>query len=386
MGLLARVWRGLLVLLGVGAITLVLLVVVLEGAYVGYQWANRSFWGKRAVFARADHPFWNQPWFAGWEHRVGVLARGSGYDPYRGYRLPSISSPGLHIDTAGVRLTIHPMVVDSAPTRQVFMLGGSTMWGYAARDEFTIPSLVAERLAKRGLTDVRVVNLAAIGYNVTQGATTLLLQLRRGNIPTAVVSLDGVNEVGVVAEGGRPGEIYQQARAEEQFDHDSFWFELARLRHHFRGLTVAEAVVSRRLGLEYQAPPDRKTICTRITDYYVQVTRAVEAIGRDYAFPTLFLTTPTLARSGKRRTPWEASVDSNLRVLRDLTTRCAGRADTLMATRRGKTFFPLDSLFDADTTSVFIDNYGHVTERANGVIADRITELLVPILQPAGPP
>ena len=67
--------------------------------------------------------------------------------------------------------------------------------------------------------------------------------------------------------------------------------------------------------------------------------------------------------------------------MRDLTRRCGELIDSTMAPRKGKVFFPLDALFDTDTTTVFLDNYGHVTERANGVIADRIVDLLVPVLQ-----
>ena len=54
-----------------------------------------------------------------------------------------------------------------------------------------------------------------------------------------------------------------------------------------------------------------------------------------------------------------------------------------MAARRGKIYFPLDSLFfDQDTTSVFLDQYGHLTEQANAIVANRIVDLLVPLLRP----
>ena len=367
---------------GVALVTLVLLVVVLEGGYAGYHMVRTAAWGKHDWFDSAAHPFWNQPWFAGRLHRMNQLATSVVYDPYRGWRLRKVSRPDMNVDAAGVRLTTSPAEAVQ-PARKVLMLGGSTMWGFSARDPFTIPSLVAERLAARGLTDVQVVNLASIGYNVTQGASTLLLQLRRGEVPAAVVSLDGINEVGLVYEGGNPGEIYQQARAERHFDHTSFLQDLAYLRIHLPATMYAEAIVKHRLGLT-PAPQERDPdkLCAEISSYYVRVTRAMEAEAREFGFPIFFLTTPTLARSRKPRSKWEASIQNTAKPLPELTVRCGAMADSLMGSRRGATYFPLDSLFDRDTASVFIDHFGHVTEEANGAIADRITELLLPRLQP----
>lgn len=35
---------------------------------------------------------------------------------------------------------------------------------------------------------------------------------------------------------------------------------------------------------------------------------------------------------------------------------------------------------DGDTTSVFLDEFGHITEVGNAVVADRIADLVVPVL------
>ena len=382
--MIAQLWRGIRVFLGVGFITLALLVLVLEGAYFAYHVAKERFWGSRAVFERVDHPYWHDAWYAGWQHRLGQMTQNSVYDPYRGWHLPRVSESGLHVDGKGIRLTVHPMETDSAATRQVLMLGGSTMWGYSARDEYTIPSLVAQRLAQHGVTDVKVINLASIGFNTTQGAITLLLELRRGNTPAAVVSLDGVNEVGIIYQGESPGEVYAQRLAERQFDHSSFWREAARLRQHLHGTALAEGMLLRSLGLAKRPTMEPGPLCAQIAPYYAELVRSVDALAREHGFPIFYLSTPTLARSHKRRTVWEAWLAGTSRDFQELTVRCGEAVDSLLAPRRGKVYFPMDSLYDGDTTSVFIDHYGHVTERANGVIADRIVALLLPALQPAG--
>ena len=386
MGLLADLWRAIRTVLGGVLVTLLLLVVVLEASYLAYHTAQKAFWGTRPMFESSDHPYWREPWYAGWPHRVNQLALRSVYDPYRGWHLPPISEPGLHVDQDGIRLTVHRIETDTAASRRVFLLGGSTMWGYSARDEYTIPSLVADRLAQGGITDVEVVNLASIGYNTTQGAITLLLELRRGNVPSAVVSLDGINEVGIVYAGGRPGEVYLQALAERQFDHGSFWREVARLRQHLRGTSIAEVVLLRSLGWLKSPPMDQNRVCADVAGYYAEVVRSLDAVAREHRIPIFHLTTPTLSRSHKPPTRWETSLQAESRGLQELSRRCGHVTDSLMAPKRGTIYFPLDSLFDRDTSTVFLDHYGHVTERANGAIADRIAGLIIPVLQPASRP
>ena len=47
------------------------------------------------------------------------------------------------------------------------MLGGSSLWGFGARDDQTIPSLLARKLHERGLK-VEIKNLSELGYVSTQ--------------------------------------------------------------------------------------------------------------------------------------------------------------------------------------------------------------------------
>jgi hypothetical protein len=61
-----------------------------------------------------------------------------------------------------------------------------------------------------------------------------------------------------------------------------------------------------------------------------------------------------------------------------LISECSTRTDSIMDGE--KTYHPLHSLFDAETRGVFLDHWGHVTEGANDLIAQRIVELIYPAL------
>jgi hypothetical protein len=125
------------------------------------------------------------------------------FDPYRGLWGSFYQSTYVNVDSAGWRRTVQPE--PSSNARRVFLLGGSTMWGYAARDAYTIPSLLAAELRRRGIRDVEIVNLAQTAYNATQAVITLLLELRRGNVPSVVVSLDGHNDIIAASRFGEAG-------------------------------------------------------------------------------------------------------------------------------------------------------------------------------------
>ena len=121
------------------------------------------------------------------------LQRGFRWHPYVYWRRPAYDTPTVHVSKEGIRRTVQPYGPD-AKTR-IFLFGGSTMWGTGVRDEHTIASLFAQRLAQLGWSDFHVVNYGESAYVATQSLLTLLLELRAGNIPDIVVFYEGINEV-----------------------------------------------------------------------------------------------------------------------------------------------------------------------------------------------
>ena len=73
------------------------------------------------------------------------------------------------------------------------MFGGSTMWGVGARDEGTIPSLLARDLTDRGING-RVKNFGEIGYVSSQQVIALMRELENGVRPEIVIFYDGIND------------------------------------------------------------------------------------------------------------------------------------------------------------------------------------------------
>ena len=165
--------------------------------------------GFRLVFAIKDHfgavrqpdprvieqGYGGQPWVV--QHQRELEQLQDRWQPYVYFRQKPFSGQTIAIDQDGLRLTWQPPPVPAGPAEprafKVLMLGGSSLWGYGARDDRTIPSIIARSLHQRGYR-IELRNLAEIGYVSTQEVVALLRELQSGYRPDLVVFYDGVND------------------------------------------------------------------------------------------------------------------------------------------------------------------------------------------------
>ncbi len=349
-----------------------LLFLILEGGYRGWLGVKRAIRGDARGGVPALHPYAGQQWFIDFQRSGQRFDR---FDAYRGYWSLPYTSRYKNVDSLGRRITIQPRF-DSATALRVVMLGGSTLFGFNARDSTTIASLTAARLAARGVTNVEIVNLAQGGYNVTQEAITLLLEVAHGRTPAVAVFFDGQNDIQAVRAFGVPGRAFIEPRTQSLLDlaRRNFGAELVGLGRH-------SAVVTRlkqALGMEpgQGVGYDSSTaLCGPLAAYYRDVTRSVEAVARDRGFDVFFFQQPMHSTTNKPRTPWERTL-----LEHPPFRHCAASIDSAMQADAGRMYFSLASLFDADTATAYTDQFAHLTERAHGVIADRIAEVIAPAL------
>lgn len=358
--------------------------LALEFGYRGVH-AFRAPAPADGTLSQADsalHPYAKAAWWGPYQGKDGLLARKNRYDAYRGFWGVPATSRYVNVDSAGRRVTPQPAVTAAHP-RRLFMLGGSTMWGYTARDSFTIPALTAVALRERGITDVEVVNLAQGAFNTTQEATTLVVELARGHVPDAAVFLDGYNDIATSVKYGSVGHTYGEEDTQQQIDlgRRGFWLELVGLGRHSELVQRLQRMVGINRPVN-PAPGKPERICGPVAGYYRNVALSVEAIGARWGFPTIYFQQPIHATTAKRLTPWEQKLYKGKSL-----APCAASIDSAMADQAGRSYFSLAGLFDADTASVYVDEHAHITEDANRKVAERIAELVAPLLQrQASPP
>jgi len=352
-----------------------LLLFCLEAAYRGFRrlrlGAAPGGSAGGVVVDSTLHPYANVPW---WPDLLQVHRRKpvSRFDSYREYQALPYASRWVNIDSAGRRQTPQPPA-EGNPRRIVF-LGGSTLWGYSARDSFTIPALTAAALRRRGYRDLELVNLGQIGYTATQEAITLLLELARGSRPDLAVFFDGYNDVTTAITHGFPGATYDFPQVARQIElgNRGFGAELLGLGRH--------ALLIRRLlvAVGPPAPGQRwagEEVCEPNARYYRNLVLAVDGMARAEGFRTVWLQQPIHTTSGKRQTAWERSL-SDKRAM----AACMRAVDAALA-GAPVAYHSLAGVFDTDTTTVFVDSQSHLTEAGNRVVAERIAELLDPLLR-----
>lgn len=342
----------------------ILLFLALEGIY-RLQAGIRGGPSPAAERDSTQHPYAGFRWFPELDARVARVDYR--LDSYRGHWPAPLTSPYVNIDSAGRRLTIST-VQDRATALRVFMLGGSSMWGFAARDSFTIPSLLASQLAQRGIQNVEVVNLAQAGHNATQGATGLLVELAHGNVPHVAVFLDGYNDIATGLRFREPGHTFAEEIAQRRLDlgKRGFWGELAGLGRHSK-------LVQRLLPSRPREPAarDDAAACDAIAQYYRRTHQAVEGMGAAFGVRIVRLLQPHHAATRKRLTPWEQTLGKG-----EIFGRCYVAIDSVMTHHEGATYFRAYDLFDSDTQTVFVDRDSHITEAANARVAELIAGIL----------
>ncbi len=295
----------------------------------------------------------------------------------------------INIDEQGVRKTwnqIQAATPNPNPhPRKILFLGGSTLWGFGARDEHTIPSHVARLLADRGLR-VIVKNLAEIGYVSTQELIALTLELEQGERPDVVVFLDGVNDTTSALLEGKAGVSTNESNRRADFNlsrseprlaatlasrllQDSGLSRIARsLRQR-----IAPDLASTRLDVPRPAAVE---LVPEIVRVYAENVEFIRALGLAYGFEPVFCWQPvvftkqTLTAFERAQAAKYQALAQTFRAVRDTvqSTRALGaRPD----------FHDLSARLDDHTETCFID-YCHTTEKAGEQLA---AAMLGPILE-----
>jgi lysophospholipase L1-like esterase len=328
----------------------------LSDAYADADWAVAYF----DEFRRAVRVDW-RPYVEWWQR------------PFRGAYVT--------IDERGLRPT--PGEDAAAPgTIRILCFGGSTMMGMGARDDHTIPALLAQRLGELGHR-AAVTNYGQLGHNTTQAVITLQQLLKVGERIDIVVFYDGVNEMACAEQTGRAGGLFNEERRRAEFN----------LLHVDRRRDLAAAALValmprtlRRLrrvtGLGLHGPMpaadvdlsrvDMPRLARNVLETYTANLRLVRLLAAQFGFYPIFFWQPVI-------TTKRAKTADEERWEKDYTQDPAARRalyKAIVAERRGAPDLvdaadavDLSALFDDRADPVYIDLY-HLSEAGNAAVAE----------------
>ena len=325
-------------------------------AYGGADWSSGYF----DEFRRAVRVDWKS--YVGWWQR-----------PFRG--------AFVTLDERGLRPTPGEATATGEAIR-ILCFGGSTMMGMGARDDQTIPAVLARRLTELGHR-VSITNYGQLGHNSTQEVITLQQLLKSGAGLDIALFYDGINEMACAEQTGRADGLFNEARRRAEFN----------LLHPDRQRDlIAAALIGaaprtlrrlRRLtGLPLRGPlpaeqvdlsqVDVAALAREVITAYLANVRLVRLLAREYGFQPIFfwqpvITTKKSKTQDERR--WVDDYTNDPERRRFLYEAIIGERRRRPELIEASDVIDLSALFDDWTEPVYIDLY-HLSEAGNAAVAE----------------
>ncbi len=365
----------------IAGITLILLLFLETGLRIGFALRDRLVAPESPDRRILEEGYEGATWPRKHYHEIESLEER--WQPYVYFRPKPFRGETIAIEPDGLRATWQPdhSSRQNAGKKAVklLLLGGSSLWGFGARDDHTIPSLLARKLHERGL-NVEIKNLAELGYVSTQELIGLIGELQQGYRPDFVIFYDGVNDTTSALLAGEAGLTTNESNRQREFNLlqsprrlaatlavkllvDSSSYRLARsLRSR---LSRTAAIPGARI------PDDSmRSLARSVVERYAANVQIVETLAHGYGFRPLFFWQPTIfdkveltavERDEALKYAWtEPAFQMVYQRIRESRVL---QADPV--------FHDLSRIFADEKKLTFID-YCHTTEIANGNIAEKM--------------
>jgi hypothetical protein len=186
----------------------------------------------------------------------------------------------VNIDSQGARKTWNPEPSADKPRKTVWMFGGSTLYGYGARDDYTIASYLSRSLSQSGRYSWKIENFGQQGYKFCQEVCKLIMLLRKGQCPDYIIFYDGINDVYSAAQSGKAGNWQNSTQIRAKVES-----QLSPTQHLILGLKgylVRYCRIYQAIGKigSYRKQPVFQENAARYSDS--QLEQLAKDVGRDY--------------------------------------------------------------------------------------------------------
>lgn len=313
----------------------------------------------------------------------------TGWQAYTHWRRLPFQGKHININKAGLRQTWNSQTNrkdTGTRTLEIYMFGGSTMWGTGARDNHTIPSYVSKSLSEKTRLNVRVTNFGESGYVSMQEVIALSLALKKGNIPDLVIFYDGYNDIYSALQNKIAGSPQNEFKRKREFNITGHYNRLAKLYFQETAQMILE-----KLGLNIFK--DRANVnddimtaeeSNRLSDDVIQNYREnlmlVEGFAKLSNFDLLFYWQPTIFTKSKL-SPDELQLrDSSSKSYQKFYFEVYDKMKKFESVYSGFNYYNLSNLFHDIDHSLYIDEV-HIAEEGNEIVASRMAEDILKILK-----
>ncbi len=311
-----------------------------------------------------------------WGHAYEKEFKAANKSQWRSYvywRRQPFAGAMINVDAEGNRKTWNRTTTNAV---KVFVFGGSTIWGTAARDDQTIPSLLSKQLKEQYGKDVLVTNFGESGYVSTQEVILLEQLLRQGKIPDVVIFYDGANDTFSALQNKIAGIPQNEDKRRQDFLPLGQKFQhltIERIKGTATGrfiTQVADKLQSPQLLLPMK-PEDRDRLANQVIDVYLANLQIIGALAKSYNFKYAFYWQPVIF-SKSRPTEFEERIrfdkDDYRHFFEDTYKKLEERT-----TETPSALVNMSRAFNDTASGLFID-FCHVTEAGNAKIATAIAK------------
>lgn len=305
------------------------------------------------------------------------------WQPYLYWKTKPFSGKYINVDEDRTRKTwLYEIKTGSSQSKnkkRIFIFGGSTVWGWGARDDYTIPSLVNKYLFEKYGINIEIINFGEIAFVSTQEILRLMFELQKGNIPDIVVFYDGLNDIYSALRPGQTGVI---GVACDEFQRKNlFESKYPILRWIYENYIVQSGMfkIATRLLNKDKAIPitlDSKQveiISENIIQLYQRNLDIIEALSKKYNFDILCYWQPTIF-SKRDHSDFEKELEKAAQTA--LFSEAVFKQVNEKARKiQRSTFHNISDILETKTT-YYID-FSHIDEKGNDIIAARIARDLV---------
>lgn len=377
----ARSSRAFFALVGYAVVSFVVVVLLLEFvsfvALSAYHWVRPD---AQDNFADASPAYTGYPWAAEFwkEERLRWNSQHNSYQPFRIWGVGPWHGRYINTDDTPYgtwRKTVNPAGCENKPSLDIWMFGGSTLYGTGVPDWATLPSFLSRDLNSAGLGCVVVTNFGVEGYVTNQEVLLLVEQLKARRRPGIVVFYDGVNDsyAGAISPGV-PGAHMSLATIKARVE-GSFAGRVDFLRSSYALQLAMMAVNSlRRATIARPGTGETESKAAATLDNYEANLHIVRTLGESYGFRVFSFWQPAFVYGHKPLSPFEMRIAGN-NATKDsfhIFTTVYGLADQ-RATTNG-TFVFLGGVFDSVKEPLYIDKWMHLTPVGNELVAQSIAD------------
>jgi hypothetical protein len=244
------------------------------------------------------HPGWTQSEIAklNRETWTTVKIKSYDYDEITQLRLRPVDGQYVKVENGGFRRIRDqgPWPLDTSALN-VFVLGGSTTFGFLMDDDHTIPSYLQQFVRAASNKHINVYNFGRPGYMSTQELLLYLSLLRDEHVPNVAIFIDGLNDC-------------QEWTATPTYDSqwpDAYVYSAIEAQKKGVGYMILQRVpmtglsgwIAAKLGLDRrnEIPPTNAEIQAFIVKRWLKNKKAIEALSGAYGVKTAFVWQPAAA-------------------------------------------------------------------------------------------